>query len=117
MSMPEFVATVHATGVHDARQHLTAFERDHPAWWERHLNSEALYAIPERAVQSHSLVTLFNQADLAAERDFARRCRLALPHNSSSRAFCPTIRRAASEMAPTYRTVFERDVRCVLRPD
>ena len=76
MSMPEFVATVHASGVHDARQHLAAFVRDHPAWWERHLNSEAVYAIPERAVQSHSLVTLFNQADLAAERDFARRCRL-----------------------------------------
>ena len=76
MSMPEFVATLHTSGVHDARQHLAALERDHPAWRGRPLDSEALYAIPERAVRSLSLVNLFSQGDLAAERDFARRCSL-----------------------------------------
>ena len=76
MSMPEFVATPHNSGLQYAREHLAALARDHPAWWGRHLNSEALYAIPERAVQSLSLVSSFSRGDLAAERDFTRRCGL-----------------------------------------
>ena len=76
MSTPEVVATLHNSGLQYARQHLTALERDHPAWWGRHVNSEALYAIPLRAVRSLSLVNLFSRWDLAAEREFARRCRL-----------------------------------------
>ncbi len=76
MSTPEFVATLATSGLQYAREHLAALKRDHPAWWGRHQNSEALYAIPERAVRSLSLVNLFSQGDLAAEREFARLCRL-----------------------------------------
>lgn len=77
MSMPEFLATVHTSSVvHEARLHLADLVRDHPTWYKRHLNTEALYAIPERSVQSLSLVPLFDRKDLAAEREFARSCRL-----------------------------------------